>query len=71
VEIALVHVLFNGLGVLLIYGLPGLRRLPLWLAQTFAQLSGQNITWVIGYVAVLFFLLPLLGFWCVLPGGVG
>jgi sodium-dependent phosphate cotransporter len=71
VEIALVHFLFNGLGVLLIYGLPGLRRLPLWLAQTFAQLSGQNITWVIGYVAVLFFLLPLLGFWCVLPGGVG
>ncbi|MEY2984618.1 MAG: hypothetical protein RLZZ568_1235 [Cyanobacteriota bacterium] len=71
VEIALVHVLFNGLGILVIYGLPGLRRLPLWLAQTFAQLSGQNITWVIGYVAVLFFLLPLLGFWCVLPGGVG
>ncbi|MGA1623392.1 MAG: hypothetical protein ACO36E_11805 [Synechocystis sp.] len=70
VEIALVHVLFNGLGILLIYGLPGLRRVPLWLAQTFARLSAQNIAWAIGYLAVLFFLLPLLGFWRVFPGGI-
>ncbi|MFM1842710.1 MAG: hypothetical protein RLZZ490_1447 [Cyanobacteriota bacterium] len=61
-EIALVHVLFNVLGILLIYGLPWLRPLPLRFAQTFAHRSRQNIAWAIAYVALLFFLLPLLGF---------
>lgn len=61
-EIALVHVLFNLFGIILIYGLPWLRPLPLRLAQRFARLSGQNILWAIAYVGSLFFLLPLAGF---------
>lgn len=61
-EIALVHVLFNLGGIVLIYGLPWLRPLPLRCAQQFARLSGQNTLWAIGYLLSLFFLIPLLGF---------
>jgi sodium-dependent phosphate cotransporter len=61
-EIALVHVLFNGFGIILIYGIPGLRPLPLRGAQAFARLSRQNLAWVIGYLVSLFFLLPIIGF---------
>jgi sodium-dependent phosphate cotransporter len=61
-EIALVHVLFNLFGIIVIYGLPWLRPLPLRFAQQFARLSGQNIIWAIAYVGSLFFLLPLMGF---------
>ena len=61
-EIALVHGLFNLFGICLIYGLPGLRSLPLRLAMGFAHLSRQNFLWAIAYLLSLFFLLPLLGF---------
>ncbi|MEB3161028.1 MAG: hypothetical protein VKL20_06170 [Synechocystis sp.] len=61
-EIAIVHVVFNVFGILLIYGLLWLRPLPIRCAQTFAHLSRQNIAWAIGYLALLFFLIPLLGF---------
>ncbi|WP_341503048.1 Na/Pi symporter [Gallaecimonas sp. GXIMD4217] len=57
-QIALVHLLYNGLGVLLIYGLPFLRNLPLKGAEALGELASTRVPLAIGYVLAAFFLLP-------------
>jgi sodium-dependent phosphate cotransporter len=57
-EIALVHLLYNFLGVLLIYGLPWLRNLPLLGAETLAAVASQRRVLALFYILGVFFLLP-------------
>ena len=61
-EIALVHLFFNVLGVLIIFGLPFLRPLPvkgaLWLGQAASERKWVALVYLIG----AFFVLPLLLF---------
>ena len=59
--IALVHVLFNVVGVALVYPVPAVRRVPLLLARMLAFAAIRNRLWVVVYVAVTFVLLPLAG----------
>lgn len=59
-EIALAHLLFNLLGIALIYGLPLLRPLPPRMALGLAHLAQRNKLYVLAYMGGLFFLLPLL-----------
>ena len=58
VEIALVHVLFNLSGIVLIYPVPFIRRLPLRAARRLAQTAVQSRKWALLYVAGLFYGLP-------------
>ncbi|RQM72320.1 Na/Pi cotransporter family protein [Aeromonas jandaei] len=58
--IALVHVLFNVFAVVLIYGLPFLRDLPVRAAEGLARIGSENKLLALGYVAGLFFALPAL-----------
>ena len=58
--IALVHVLFNLFAVVLIYGVPFLRELPIRAAETLARVGSENKLLALGYVAGLFFALPAL-----------
>ncbi len=58
-EIALVHLLFNGLGVLLIFGLPWLRALPVNLANYLATRTSEHRVIALVYVGGVFFGLPL------------
>ncbi len=60
-QIALVHFLFNTLGVIIIYGLPPLRRIPLVCATGLAKLASIRRPLAILYILVVFFVLPLLG----------
>jgi sodium-dependent phosphate cotransporter len=60
--IALVHTLFNVGGVMIIYPIPFLRRIPLRLARILAVRAQRNMFWVVGYVGVVFILLPLCGY---------
>ena len=60
-EIALVHLLFNLAGILLLYGLPFLRDLPVTIALRIADLAVAHRSQLIAYVLVLFYLAPLLG----------
>jgi sodium-dependent phosphate cotransporter len=72
-EIALVHLLFNALGVMIIFGLPVLRPLPVQFAEGLASLAVKQRWIVVAYVLGVFFLipglllavtsLPLLSFW--------
>ena len=59
-QIALVHLLFNLSGVLLIYGIPFLRQIPYHAARRFAQLASRNKTIVFAYVFGVFLILPAL-----------
>ncbi|MBA4243560.1 Na/Pi symporter [Pseudomonas sp. KHPS1] len=59
-QIALVHLLFNLLGILIIYALPLLRGVPPMIAEGLATLAQRSKLYVVAYIAGLFFALPLL-----------
>ncbi len=59
-QIALVHLFFNVLGILLIYGLPFLRQIPPRIAEWLATLAQRNKLYVAGYIGGVFFALPLM-----------
>lgn len=58
-QIALVHLYFNLVGILLIFGLPFLRGVPINAASSLATHGQKNKLVVAGYILGLFFLLPL------------
>ena len=57
--IALVHFLFNVSGMLLWYVHPTMRQVPVKLCEGLANLTMRNRMHGIGYIAAVFFLLPL------------
>ena len=57
--IALAHVTFNVLGILIIYPWPRLRAIPLDLAERTARAAVRRKSLVAGYVVGLFILAPL------------
>ncbi|MGF1527244.1 MAG: Na/Pi symporter [Candidatus Competibacterales bacterium] len=57
-QIALVHLTYNVLGVVVIYGLPFLRWIPLWAAETLADLAMKRKIYVALYVGLVFFVIP-------------
>ncbi len=57
--IALAHVSFNVIGVLIVYPWPRLRRIPLDLAERTARAAVRRKSVVAGYVVGLFILVPL------------
>ncbi len=58
-QIALVHLLFNVLGIVIIFGLPFLRNLPVRAAEALAE-WGQRSSWYVGgYILGVFFVGPL------------
>lgn len=58
--IALVHLLFNTVGTLLIYPWEPIRRIPMMLARKLADVAIRSRWWAIGYVLSLFYLIPVL-----------
>lgn len=57
-EIALIHLTFNVLGVVVIYGIPPLRVLPLRMAEWFAEVATHNKLYALAYLFGVFFVLP-------------
>ena len=58
--IALVHLLFNFSGTLLILPAPWMRDLPLRAATGLANVATRSRRWALAYVAILFYLVPAL-----------
>lgn len=58
--IALVHLLFNLCGVLFFFPFRVIRNIPVWLANHLGILSEKNRVIGVLYVAVVFFLVPIL-----------
>lgn len=57
-QIALVHLSFNVLGVIVLYGLPFCRDWPINCAEWLAKQAQKNKFAVIAYIGSLFFILP-------------
>jgi sodium-dependent phosphate cotransporter len=58
--VAFAHLLFNVFGIVLIYGIPPIRQIPIRMAEQMGRLAGINRLYAFLYLIGLFFLLPLL-----------
>lgn len=58
VSIALVHLLFNFIGVLIFLPFPLLRKVPVLLASRFGRLTQSNRIWGFLYIILMFFMIP-------------
>ena len=59
VTVALVHLFFNLTGILLIYPVPAIRRIPVNLARRLAHRTAQRRIYALLYMVGVFFLMPL------------
>ena len=57
-EIAMVHLLYNILGTIVIYGVPFLRNTPIWSAKNLAKIASDREYLAIVYIIVTFFFVP-------------
>lgn len=58
VSIALVHLLFNFIGVLIFLPFPPIRKIPVLLAARFGRLTQNNRIWGFLYIILMFFIIP-------------
>ena len=61
ITIALVHVLFNVSGMLMFFVIPFMRNVPIFLASHYGHLVERSRLWAIGFIAMLFFVIPITG----------
>ena len=54
------HTLFNVFGILIIYGLPFLRSLPLIGAETLAKVAAERKIYAVAWVLTVFIIIPAL-----------
>ena len=59
VTVALVHLLFNLTGIIVIYPIPALRRIPLRLATALAAQTARRRWFAVAYMVGVFFVMPL------------
>ncbi|MFT4745912.1 MAG: sodium-dependent phosphate cotransporter, partial [Nitriliruptoraceae bacterium] len=59
--VALVHSTFNVAGIVLFYPIPKLRDLPIHLAERLAEIAARRRSVVLGYVMIVFIVIPALG----------
>jgi sodium-dependent phosphate cotransporter len=57
--VALAHVTFNILGILIFYPIPAMREIPIWLAERTAAAAVKNKGLVLVYLVGLFIVVPL------------
>jgi sodium-dependent phosphate cotransporter len=56
--VALAHVTFNILGILIFYPIPAMREIPIWLAERTAEAAVKNKILVLVYLVGLFIVVP-------------
>ncbi|MEL0630843.1 Na/Pi symporter [Psychromonas aquatilis] len=59
-QIAFIHLVFNILAVLVIYGIPALRYLPIKASEALGNIAAENKFAALGYILGVFFVLPAL-----------
>jgi len=60
IAVAMAHLLFNVIATVVIYGIPQMRAIPLYLARSLGRLAARRKSLALAYVGLLFFGLPLL-----------
>ena len=56
-QIALIHLLFNIFGILVVYGIPFMREIPIWGAKKLADAAAKQKLYAVAYLVGLSFLL--------------
>lgn len=59
--VALAHTTFNVIGITVLYGLPYVRDIPVYLAEKLGAIAVQRRVMAVGYVLVAFVIMPLAG----------
>ena len=59
--IALVHTIFNVVGILLVYPFPTLRQIPIRASEALAAIAVERRTYAVAYVAMAFIVIPVVG----------
>ena len=59
--IALVHTIFNVVGILLVYPFPTLRQIPIRASEALAAIAVERRTYAVAYVAMAFIVIPVIG----------
>ena len=59
-QIAIIHFIYNLLGVVVIYGIPFLRNIPIKAAEGLAELAVKRKLYIAVYVLSVFFIIPAL-----------
>jgi sodium-dependent phosphate cotransporter len=57
-QIAIVHLIYNVTGVIVIYGIPFLRNIPLIMADKLATASSEKKLYAVSYIVGVFFIVP-------------
>jgi sodium-dependent phosphate cotransporter len=57
-QIAFIHLTYNVLGVVVIYGIPWLRYLPVKAAEWLAGIASENKLYALSYILGVFFIIP-------------
>jgi len=60
VTVAFAHLFFNVAGILIVYPIPAIRRMPMVMATTLAELTSRSRVYAVAYVALGFYVIPLL-----------
>ena len=59
-QIAFIHLTYNILGVVVIYGIPFLRNIPIKAAESLGSIASENKLAALGYILGVFFIAPAL-----------
>lgn len=59
-QIAFIHLAYNILGVVVIYGVPALRNVPVKLAESLGEVASENKMAALAYIISVFFVAPAL-----------
>jgi len=57
-QIAVVHFIYNTIGVIVIFGIPFLRELPIKAAEWLAEIAAKQKLYALAYVVGVFFIIP-------------
>jgi len=57
-QIAFIHLVYNILGVAVIYGIPFLRNIPIRVAESLGSIASENKLAALGYILGMFFIVP-------------
>lgn len=58
-QIALIHLLYNLISVIVIYCIPFLKNIPLWCAEKLASATVKNKWYAVVYILLVFFIAPI------------
>ncbi len=61
ITIALVHTLFNVIGMLIFYPIPFMRKIPVGISEFLARMVVKHRYWALIYVGTVFFAIPFTG----------